>query len=58
MKRVQKIFYGKSLNKGEKRKYVNKKFTALFLAAVMGGSLCADMTVFAEEATGQEAYRG
>ena len=36
------------------RKYVNKKLTALFLAAVMCGSLCADMTVFAEELTDQE----
>lgn len=36
------------------RKYVNKKLTALFLAAVMCGSLCADMTAFAEELTDQE----
>lgn len=36
------------------RKRVNKKLTAFFPAAVMSGSLCADMTVFAEEVTNQE----
>lgn len=36
------------------KKCVNKKLTALFLAVVMGGSLCADMTAFAEELTDQE----
>ena len=37
------------------RKVINKRFIALFIAAVMGGSLCADMTVSAEEVTDQEA---